>query len=148
MNLSNLPLLASGKVPENDPQYQDLNSARKKRVSGFVKSIPNNYSIEDINSDVEKLSSMKDSLLYKIVDKFNILFVVIAIFFFILYWVLFGFGYGLLTGGGVLILLAFLDKRLGNLFELNPSSVQLLTDFDSLVNDLYNAQKKEQKQAK
>lgn len=48
----------------------------------------------------------------------------------------------------MLILLAFLDKRLGNLFELNPSSVQLLTDFDSLVNDLYNAQKKEQKQAK
>ena len=148
MNLSNLPLLASGKVPENDLQYKDLNEGRKKRVLGFVKSIPQKYSIEDINSDVEKLSSLKDCSIYKIVDKFQMIYVLVAVVFFVLYWILFGFGWGLLTGGGVLILLAFLDKRLGNLFELTPTSVQLLEDFDSLVNDLYNAQKREQKNKK
>ena len=148
MNLSNLPLLASGQIPENDLQYKELNEARKKRVAGFVKSIPQKYSIEEIQSDVEKLSQYKDSPIYKFVDKFNVVFVTVAILLFVLYWILFGFGYGLLTGGGVLILLAFLDKRLGNLFEMNPSSIQLLTDFDTLVNNLYNAQRREQKRAR
>lgn len=148
MNLSYLPFLASGKIPENDSNYQALNAGRKKRVSGFVKGIPNKYAIYDINSDVEKLSTIKDSLIYKIVDKFQIIFVIVAIIFFVLYWMLFGFGWGLLTGVGMLILLAFLDKHLGNLFELTPTSVQLLIDYDSLVNDLFNAQKKEQKNNK
>lgn len=148
MNLSYLPLLASGKVPENDLQYQDLNEARKRRVFGFVKSIPQKYTMEDINADIEKLSSMKDSPIYKVVDKFQILFVIIGAFFFVLYWILFGFVWGLISGGGLLILLAFLDKRLGNIFELTPTSVQLLTDFDSMVNELYNAQRREQKKNK
>lgn len=148
MNLSYLPLLASGIVPDNDVQYQNLDNARKKKVSEFVKRITKNYNIEDINHDIEKLTTMTDSIIYKIVDKFQIIFVLVSVFFFVLYWIMFGFGYGLLTGSGVLILLAFLDKRLGGLFGLSQSSTQLLNDFDSLVSDLYAAMKKEQKRAK
>ena len=137
MNLSNLPLLASGIVPDNDVQYNNLDNVRKKKVLEFVKRIANNYNIDDINHDIEKLTTLTDRIIYKIVDKFQIIFVLVAVFFFVLYWIMFGFGYGLLTGSGVLILLAFLDKRLGGLFGLSQSSTQLLNDFDSLVSDLY-----------
>ena len=148
MNLSYLPLLASGKVPENDLQYKDLNEARRKRVIGFVKSIPQKYNLKDVNADIEKLSSMKDNFIYKVVDKFQFFLVIIGFLFFVLYWILFGFGWGLITGGGLLILLGLLDSRLGNLFELTPTSIQLLTEYDSLINALYNAQKREQKNNK
>ena len=64
MNLSYLSLLALGKVPEEDFQYKDLNAARKKRVAGFVNNIPQKYSLDEINSDVQKLSAMKDSFIF------------------------------------------------------------------------------------
>lgn len=120
----------------------------KKRVAGFVNNIPQKYSLDEINSDVQKLSAMKDSFIFKIVDKFDMIFVALSVVFFALYWALYGFGYGLLTGGGLLIIMAILDKHLGNLFDLTPSSVQLLTDFDTLLNELNNAQIRERNNSK
>ena len=76
------------------------------------------------------------------------IFVALSVVFFALYWALYGFGYGLLTGGGLLINMANLDKHLGNLFDLTPSSVQLLTDFDTLLNELNNAQRRERNNSK
>jgi len=148
MNLSYLSLLALGKVPEENFLYKDLNAARKKRVAGFVNNIPQKYSLDEINSDVQKLSAMKDSFIFKIVDKFDMILVALSVVFFALYWALYGFGYGLLTGGGLLIIMAILDMHLGNLFDLTPSSVQLLTDFDTLLNELNNAQRRERNNSK
>ena len=142
MNLSYLSDLVSGINPEEEG-CRILNAHRKNRVEKFIKQIPENYSMDSIRSDIERLESTKGSRLYKFVEYFFKYAIVATIVIFVIYWFFFGFWRALLTGIVLMILSYFLDKNIGSLVDLSSDSEKLLCDFDDLVNGLIFEQKKE-----
>ncbi|MDD3161697.1 MAG: hypothetical protein PHX49_07210 [Bacteroidales bacterium] len=150
MKLSYLPLLVDGKIPEDD-NYVILNKNRKKEVKSaefksFISGVPSNYDISDIYQDITNLDGVKDSKLYKFVNDFETIGFVFGVLFFILYWIIFGFWWGLITGGILIILAFIIDKHLGGLFDLSKDSKRLLENYDELLQRLSTQQKQENKQ--
>lgn len=145
MKLSYLPLLIDGKIPEDD-NYKILNDNRKEKVNTFISNVPSNYDISSISADIQNLNNIKDSHLYKFVNNFETIGALSGVIIFILYWIIFGFWWGLLSGGGFFILAVIVDQHLGGLFDLSKESKRLLENFDNLLQRLSTQQKQENKQ--
>lgn len=111
----------------------------------FISGVPSNYDISDIYQDITNLDGVKDSKLYKFVNDFETIGFVFGVLFFILYWIIFGFWWGLITGG-ILIILAFIIDKHGGLFDLSKDSKRLLENYDELLQRLSTQQKQENKQ--
>lgn len=142
MKISYLSFLVSGVNPDKDG-CRILNDSRKETVESFIKKIPDNYSLESIRPDIERIESNKGLRIYSIVENFSSYALVFSAAIFVLYWLLFGFWRAVLTGIILVVLLFFLDKHIGSLVDLSPESEKLIVDFENLVNELTLKQKSE-----
>ena len=142
MNLSYLSDLATGINPEEEA-CRVLNASRKNKIEKYIRQIPENYSMDSILSDIERLETAKGSQLYSFVENFFMYAIVASVVVFAIYWLLFGFWRAILTGIVLATLTYFLDKNLGSLVNLSSDSEKLISDFDDLVNGLVFEQKRE-----
>lgn len=134
--------LVSGEIPEHR-NWSKLNDKRQGIVKQYVIDIPKKYSVAEIQKDVDKLKVIKHNRVYKFVACFRLIALATAAVFFVLYWFLFGFWKGIITGAVILVCSYYLDNRLGPLVGLSNDSVRLLVDYESLMNRLVAAQEKE-----
>ena len=142
MNIDLLKPLISGQVPER-VSLQGLTKSRQNKIYSFINKIPEKYSIENIQKDVDNFSCEDNKKLYFFIVNFGKIFIGVAILFFILYSALLGVGWGLLSGGIIFLCAAFLNNRLGPVLNLSKDSVKLLDAFETLYSDLVQAQKRE-----
>lgn len=142
MDLWYLKFLVSGQIP-NHTNWSKLNAKRQAVVEKFVQGIPQKYSVEEIQNDINRISSNENNVVFKFVANFRLIAVITSALFFILYWIVFGFWTGLLSGVAILVCCYYLDNRLAPLIDLSGDSTRLITDFDALLNRLGEAQKKE-----
>ena len=143
MNITHLSFLLNGNPPKS-PRYDSLDESRKERIKEFITKIPERYPVETIKEDIDKLSLHSKNII-NFVDSFPLIGVGFAILFFLLYSILFGVGTGLLVGVIILVSSTFLNKQLGDLFDLSQDSKNLIQDYDDLLAQLHNAQRKQNK---
>lgn len=142
MDLWYLDFLITGEIP-NHPKWSRLNARRQEIVKQYVQDIPQKYSIEEIQKDIDSFSSKENDVVFKLVKNFRVIAIITAALVFVMYWILFGFWTGLISGGVIIGCSAYLDNRLGSLIDLSQDSIRLITDFDALLNRLAEAQEKE-----
>ncbi len=147
MDLWYLNYLIKGEIP-NHPKWSMLNARRQEIVEQYIRDIPQKYSVEEIQKDIESFSEKEKDAVFIFVKNFRLIAIITAALIFVLYWILFSFWAGLISGGVILGCSAFLDNRLGKLIDLSQDSIRLITDYDALLNRLAEAQEKENKASK
>ena len=141
MKISNLAKLLSGKVPM-DYDFKKLNADSKKSIKQFINKIPLSYSVSDIQKDIKNFSAPSNKkLLYLVEDGIPIGLFIASIVVFILYWIIFNFWVGLISGLLILVMNVLLEKRLVDVFGISQESKRLYNDYEKLKNDLIASQK-------
>lgn len=144
MILDYLEPLANGRIPEQG-KYNDLNEERKKLVSDFVSKIPEKFSLDEVKQDIAKLSDQKSSVEYKIVSHEKAVITIGTIAVFILYCCHLGFLFGVAGGIVSALILIRLVLRIKNMVGISQTSMDLLNEYESLLDKQALAQYQENK---
>ena len=76
MDLWYLNFLITWEIP-NHPKWSRLNARRQEIVKQYVQDIPQKYSIEEIQKDIDSFSSKENDVVFKLVKNFRVIAIII-----------------------------------------------------------------------